>query len=396
MTGSSLDFGSVTAGSSKTLTVAVSNSGPLAVTVSSAAVTSKYFSVTAPSLPVAIAAGQSVTFSVSFSPNAAGTFNATLTLNSDASNSAASLPLSGNGTAGAIGQLSSNPTNESFGNVTVGNQKSQTFTLTNTGASNVDISQASISGTAFQLSGITTPLTLTPSQSTTFAVTFAPSAAGSVSGTVTIISDASTSTLTIPLSGAGVSVVGQLTASPATLTLGTITVGTSGTGSGTLTASGAAVTVTAASTNSSAFSISGLSLPVTIQSGDSVPFTVTFSPQTTGAASAVLTFTSNATPTTTSESLSGTGSAAPTYSVNLSWTASASEGISGYNVYRALYTSSCGAFSKINSLLDTSTVYTDAAVTDGSSYCYATTAVNSSNEESGYSNIVSNLQIPAP
>jgi hypothetical protein len=48
------------------------------------------------------------------------------------------------------------------------------------------------------------------------------------------------------------------------------------------------------------------------------------------------------------------------------------------------------------STLDTLTTYTDSSVTDGTNYCYATTAVNSSNEESGYSNIVSDVQIPPP
>jgi fibronectin type 3 domain-containing protein len=82
--------------------------------------------------------------------------------------------------------------------------------------------------------------------------------------------------------------------------------------------------------------------------------------------------------------------------VNLSWSASTSSNISGYNVYRAVYTNSCGAFSMINSVLNTGTLYMDSAVVDGTSYCYATTAVNSSNQESGYSNIASNVQIPAP
>jgi fibronectin type 3 domain-containing protein len=61
-----------------------------------------------------------------------------------------------------------------------------------------------------------------------------------------------------------------------------------------------------------------------------------------------------------------------------------------------LYVNSCGSFSKINSTLNTGTLYTDPAVVDGASYCYATTAVDTSNAESGYSNIVSNLQIPPP
>ena len=161
-------------------------------------------------------------------------------------------------------------------------------------------------------------------------------------------------------------------------------------------ASGASVTVTAASTNNSAFSVSGLSLPVTIPAGQSAPFTVTFSPQTTGAASATLTFTSNAQTSTTTETLTGTGTPAPVHKVNLSWNASTSSNISGYNIYRALYLTSRGTYVKINSALNTSTLYTDSAVIDGTSYCYATTAVNSSDEESGYSNIASNVQIPPP
>jgi fibronectin type 3 domain-containing protein len=116
-----------------------------------------------------------------------------------------------------------------------------------------------------------------------------------------------------------------------------------------------------------------------------------------GADSATLTFTSNAQTTTTTGTSTGTGTPAPVHSVALSWNASTSPNISGYNIYRAVYGSSCGAYSKINgATLDASTTYTDSAVVDGTNYCYATTAVDSGNAESGYSNIVSNVQIPAP
>jgi hypothetical protein len=197
-------------------------------------------------------------------------------------------------------------------------------------------------------------------------------------------------------SGSGSGSSAQLGVSPTTLGIGNVVAGTSGSASGSLTASGGSVTVTAANASNSAFSVSGLSLPVTIAAGQSVPFNVTFSPSAAGAASASLTFTSNAQPSTTVESLTGTGTAAPTYTVNLSWNPSGSPNISGYNIYRAVYQSSCGSFSKINTTLNTGTLYSDPLVTDGTSYCYATTAVNTSNEESGYSNIVSPVQIPAP
>lgn len=182
--------------------------------------------------------------------------------------------------------------------------------------------------------------------------------------------------------------------SPATLALGNVTVGSSGTASGTLSASGASVTVTAAGTNNSVFAIGGFSLPHTIGAGQNASFTITFSPAVSGSAAATLTFASNAQPSTTTEALTGTGVAAATHSVSLSWNASTSSNISGYNVYRTAYTSSCGSFAKINSLLDTGTLYTDSSVKNATSYCYATTAVDTSNVESGYSNIVSNVQIP--
>jgi hypothetical protein len=246
------------------------------------------------------------------------------------------------------------------------------------------------------VSGITAPVTLTAGQGATFSVAFTPTTAGSVSGSVTITSNATNPTLTIGLSGTGTTAVGTLAVAPTTLGLGSVVVGTSGTASGSLTASGASVTVTAANSSNSVFSVGGLSLPVTIPAGQSVPFQVTFSPKVTGAVSATLTFTSNAQPASTVEQLTGTGTPAPVHTVNLSWTASTSSNISGYNIYRAVYVSSCGSFSKINSLLNTGVLYTDAVVVDGTSYCYATTAVDSSNQESSYSNIVSNVQIPAP
>jgi fibronectin type 3 domain-containing protein len=83
--------------------------------------------------------------------------------------------------------------------------------------------------------------------------------------------------------------------------------------------------------------------------------------------------------------------------VTLTWDASSSSDISGYNVYRAGYASSCGVYTKINgATLVNALTYVDSNVTDGTNYCYATTAVDSTNVESGYSNVVSDVQIPPP
>jgi hypothetical protein len=390
----SLSFGSVQVGAKQTLSETVTNTGGSSVTISQVGVSGAGFTISGITAPVTLTTGQSATFSVAFTPASGGAVTGNVTVTSNASNPTLTIPLSGTGVTPGV--LGSNPTSLSFGSVLAGSQQTLSETVTNTGGASVTISQIAVSGSGFSLSGTSVPVTLTTGQSTSFTVVFAPTSAGAASGNVAVTSNASNPTLNIPLSGTGTAAAGQLTVSPTTLALGSVVVGTTGQGSGSLTASGAAVTVTSVSSNNAVFSVSGLSLPVTIPAGQSAGFTVNFSPSTTGAASGTLTFTSNAQPSATAETLTGTGAPAPVHTVDLSWTASTSLNISGYNIYRAVYTTSCGSFAKINPTLNTGTQYTDSVVADGTSYCYAATAVDSSNEESGYSNIVSNLQIPPP
>jgi fibronectin type 3 domain-containing protein len=59
--------------------------------------------------------------------------------------------------------------------------------------------------------------------------------------------------------------------------------------------------------------------------------------------------------------------------------------VSGYNVYRG--TTSNGPYpTKLNSSLVTAVAFTDSTVTDGTTYFYVVTAVDSSNVESVDSN----------
>jgi fibronectin type 3 domain-containing protein len=67
----------------------------------------------------------------------------------------------------------------------------------------------------------------------------------------------------------------------------------------------------------------------------------------------------------------------------LSWDASTSQ-VAGYNIYRG--TKSGGPYAKLNSSLEPGTVYTDSSVQSGTTYYYVSTAVDSSNVESAYSN----------
>jgi fibronectin type 3 domain-containing protein len=60
--------------------------------------------------------------------------------------------------------------------------------------------------------------------------------------------------------------------------------------------------------------------------------------------------------------------------------------VTGYNIYRK--TSLTGGYARVNAKLDPDTSYTDATVIHGTTYYYATTAVNSKGRESDYSNRV--------
>jgi hypothetical protein len=91
-----------------------------------------------------------------------------------------------------------------FGSVSLNTSSTQTVKLTSSGTASVTISGASITGTGFAMSGVTTPVTLTPGQAATLNLQFDPTAAGADTGTVTISSNASSGgTVTIGLSGTG-------------------------------------------------------------------------------------------------------------------------------------------------------------------------------------------------
>jgi hypothetical protein len=204
-------------------------------------------------------------------------------------------------------QLTPSPARIDFDNVRVG-ANSQTVTLTNsgTGGTSVTISAASASGAGFSLSGLSLPLSLNAGQSTSFTVAFAPTGVGAAVGTVTITSNAALSNLTIPLSGTVVQ--GKLSANLASITFANLQVQTSSSQTETLTNSGGtAVIIASISASGAGFSLSGLSTPQTLNAGDSIPFTVTFTPNSVGDIKGSIIITSDAKNTDLRIPLFGTG-----------------------------------------------------------------------------------------
>ena len=279
----------------------------------------------------------------------------------------------------------------SFGDVQKGKSSSLSETVTNTGRSPLTISQANISGTDFSVSAPILPTAVSPNESVTFTVSFAPTATGSVSGTLAVVSTANNSPLNVALSGTGTA-QGQLSVSP-TLSFGNVVVGTQSSLGGTLEATGSSVTISGINIDSNEFALSGISLPTTLAADQTTSFTVTFKPATVGEAAATLSFSSDAATSTTTQALTGDGTSAPQHSVALSWDASKGPDVVGYNVYRGGV--SGGPYSKINSALEASTTYTDNTVTSGQTYYYITTSVDGSGVESAYSNQAQAV-IPTP
>jgi hypothetical protein len=276
--------------------------------------------------------------------------------------------------------------NPRFGRVPIGQQSVRPVTITNTGDSIITLLQVIIKGTDFTLSGLDVPLTLGSGESFTFSSIFTPRSRGDVRGSISFVSDISSiakPTLMLELTGTGTD-WGQLTVDPSTLDFGKVVVGSPASQTATLSASGAAVTVSSANISDSEFTLNGLSFPFTIAAGGSQEYTVVFTPQASGAVSATLTFFTDGGSSTAVQSLTGFGAVSQSHSVELSWNASTSQDVIGYNIYRS--NTSGGPYNKINPVLDASTVYSDTSVSDGSTYYYVTTAIDSNDQESVNSN----------
>ena len=105
--------------------------------------------------------------------------------------------------SGSSGTLTANSTSLSFGNVTTGSSSSQTLTLSNTGTGPVTISQGTITGTGFSVTGGMGSITIAAGANQAFKVQFAPTSPGPDTGNIVIASDATDSALGISLSGTG-------------------------------------------------------------------------------------------------------------------------------------------------------------------------------------------------
>lgn len=106
------------------------------------------------------------------------------------------------GTAAPLLTVSTNSLN--FGDVAINTQAVQSLTLLSSGASPLTVSLATVLGAGFSVSGGVLPLILNSGQSATLQVAFDPTAAGTSTGTLTIVSTSlANATTVVNLSGIG-------------------------------------------------------------------------------------------------------------------------------------------------------------------------------------------------
>jgi hypothetical protein len=402
ITPSSIAFGNVLVGNSQTKTLSITNTGSSNVNVSNVSVSGNGYAGSALNLPYTLSPGQTMNVNVTFAPPTTGTDGGSVYVTgymqgshyrrwrSRDTSASAKARLSGTGVGAAAGQIAASPTTLSFGSILPGQSQTLMNTLTNTGNASVTISGASLSSSAFTIGGLSLPSTLGAGQSVTFSVVFAPTTSGTISGTLTILSNASDAQLNVALAGTGAA-AGQLTLTPTALNFGNVTDGSNAVLSGTLTASGSSVTVSSAASTSAEFVLGAISFPKTLSAGQSIPFTVTFLPQVSGTTTASLSFSSTA-GSPPGMTLSGNGVAPVQHSASLSWMSSKTTGVVGYNVYRG--TVSGGPYAQVGSL-GSGLTYMDTGVSAGQTYYYVLTAVDSTGTESVFSNQAQAV-VPAP
>lgn len=319
------------------------------------------------------------------------------------------------------------PETVQFREVVVGQENSQTLRVTNTSTEPIRLDALRISGNGFSLGSERNPAILIPGQSVHFTVGFKPVTAAPVAGALEI-SSADLGTLNVPLEGSGEKAAPLLEASPNALNFGVLPVhGASSQAVILKNAGNVAISISSVSLPSASYSLSGLASGTALSPGQTLQFRVTFQPSAPGAASSGITInssalsspvklavsgsgsntasgssTSSSTTTTSSSSTppastsgssnqAGSTSSTPTSSspaaatppsVKLSWDAS-NNSVAGYHIYRG--SASGGPYSRISGSLS-ALGYEDTTVQAGSRYYYVVSAVDSSGDESAYSN----------
>jgi len=238
-----------------------------------------------------VPAAGSCTFSVTFTPTAAGTRAGSILIQDDAAGSLHVINLSGNGSSPVV---SLTPASLTFAIQPLGTPSAaQTVTLANIGNSTLTISNSQVTGDFSQTNNC--PAALAPGASCQTQVIFTPTASGTRNGTLTISDNAQGSPQTVTLIGTGSAASAPIvTLTPTNLVFPAQQVGTSS----------VAQTVTLANTGNAMLNLGNIQVigdfaqtnkcPLALASNSRCTFNIRFAPTASGGRSGTLTISDNA------------------------------------------------------------------------------------------------------
>ena len=308
----SLAFGNQVQGNPATKSVVLSNTGTGTLAISSISITGANAGDFTQSNNCAssVAVSGSCTINVTFTPSTTGARSAAISVADNAAGSPQTVALTGTGIA-AVAGISFSPTSLAFGNqqVAVASAPLST-TVTNTGSATLTISAVTITGTnPSDFTRTSTCTNVAPSGTCTISVTFTPGATGARSASISVTDNAAGSPQSVPLTGTGTAAAVGL--SPASLTFGAQTVGTTSaaqpvtltnTGNATLTIS----SITVTGTNAGDFSQTN-NCTSSVAIGGSCTINVKFSPSAGGSRTASVSIADSAVGSPQTVALTGTG-----------------------------------------------------------------------------------------
>jgi len=275
-----VDFGSVIIASTETSAVVVHARASTSVTSISS--TNAAFSVvsTTPALPAQLTAGATLTVSTAFTPTAEQPYVGALSIETDAGTASASLHGIGQ-SAGPV--LNVAASGLSFGGLPVNASRGTNLLLTNAGSQALTFSEIDLPKPPFSVAG--TPAAgarVSPGQSVTLTVTFAPTDTGTFGDSIAFFSNGGTAM--VMLSGTS-SYSGQLDIEPVSLDFGQLAPGQTSTATFTVRNAGTAdVTITKSKPPSlgTFVALTALDEGTIVAAGTSVVEQVSFTPAADG------------------------------------------------------------------------------------------------------------------
>ena len=252
-----------------------------------------------------LAAGASCSIGVTFAPVVNGPLSASLSVTDNAAGSPQSVALSGTGVS-AVAQVALSPSSLTFGGLTPGTiSAAQQVTLANSGNAVLSISSITATGDFSETNNC--GASLVAGATCTISVTFAPTAGGTRTGTLSVADNAAGSPQLVSLSGLGLAPAPNVSISPASLSFPGQLAGSMSSAQLIKLSNTGNATLSISSISSSGDFIQSNNCGLNLAANANCSISVSFKPSAGGNRTGTLSITDNSAQSPQTANLSGTG-----------------------------------------------------------------------------------------